>query len=296
MWRHDDGGNTELSRHAPGMDRTGASERHESEVGRVVTLYNRQQADGICHVCGDHGVNPERRLLRGQAKPVRDGIADGRLAELRLQLEATSEGLGADESEEKVGVRHRGERTPPAVAGRSRARADALRPHLQGSPDVHIGHTPPSGPDRPDLQDRKTQRVAGEAPLRSERRLPILNEADVGARAPHVERDAAGKTGTLRQPCCSHDARCRPRQQCLDRPAGDVAHAGQAAVRLHDVERIRADVEPLVDCLGKAGQVGRQHGRNVRIEGGHEQPPILTALGQDIRRQADRQVRDGGSQ
>ena len=136
--------------------------------------------------------NAARAPPRVEDEPAREGPADG------------------EAPEEEVRVGHRRLRAPPAVAGRSGRRAGALRPDPEGAVGLNPHDRAAAGPDGVDVELRHLERESIDpVVVRHAGREPV-HEGDVGARAPHVERDDVFDPRALRDPDRAGDPADRP--------------------------------------------------------------------------------------
>ena len=87
------------------VERPRAAVCDEREVGRIVSLFNRDDADGARHVGIYYLYYSERSLFRADAHRVGYLFLDGLLGELGVYLEPASEDvMGIDASEDEVRV------------------------------------------------------------------------------------------------------------------------------------------------------------------------------------------------
>src|SRR4029079_18973985 len=92
-----------------------------------------------------------------------------------------------EKAEDEVGVRHRRLDASVAVTGRTRLRTGALGYDVQHAAEVDARDGAPAGADGGDVQALQRHPLAGNAPIRSNRRLPAYHQRDVGRGAAHVE-------------------------------------------------------------------------------------------------------------
>jgi hypothetical protein len=123
--------------------------------------------------------------------------------------------------------------------------------------------------------------------LTADRRLAVLAERDVGGGAAHVEREdvvEAGLAGDEQRPC---DTAGWSGQNAVDRVARRLARRHQPGVGAQDVHvRPRADAAQL---LLQPVDIGGHPGPHVRVHARGQGALVLAELGQDLRRERDRE-------
>jgi hypothetical protein len=191
---NDDGWNLQIASDVDGVQRPGATHRHEREIARVVTALHRDAAHRERHFRHGNPDDAERHL---------DGVHLQRPAELRFEPAAgrsdierhlpTEEALGADAPEHDVGV---GDSRMPAAApitDRPRIRARAVRPELQCTDFVDPSDAAAARTDLDDVDDGEhhgmTARIAADVVALRDRHLAVFDEARRGRSAAQVERD-----------------------------------------------------------------------------------------------------------
>ena len=195
--------------------------------------------------------------------PAGEGVA----GELGIDLHAPAEErVGEHGAADQVRVGNRGLGAAPPVAGGAglgagRARADpehaaVVPPHDRAAARAH----------RHDVEHGNADGQAVDLGVAGEHRRAVPHEADVGARAPHVEGDEVAIAGALRLADRAHHARRRARVERGDGVARHAARGQPAAVGLHQAEaalepalaqRARERAEIAVD---DRLHVGREHG------------------------------------
>ena len=215
------------------MRRTGAAEGDEREGARIDPLLDRHDADRIRHVLvadAHHGrgrLDPVEAELRAQRVEHGAG-APG----IERELASEEEG-GIEAAEHHVGVGDRGALAALAVAGRAGHRARALRAHLEEAAGVDPA-------DRASARADRARRHAGHAhgqaeldlEVRGVERLSVDDQADVAARAAHVERDRLGRPGGARRVGAADRAARDAREQQVRRACTRLARERMTAVRL----------------------------------------------------------------
>ena len=120
------------------------------------------------------------------------------------------------------------------VANRPGVRPGALRADAQEAALVDPGDAAAAGADRGEVDERRGNRqppldlvvgVVGD--------LPVPHDADVTARAAHVERDEVFVPGQLAEEAATDHAAAQPRQHNVDGLVFGGLRCGPAAVRLH---------------------------------------------------------------
>ena len=239
--------------HAEGVDRAGAAEREQRQAGGVVAALGGVHAGGAGHVLVDEAVDAPGGLLDGQV----ERLGDVGLDRLRRRVDverhlAAEEEVGVEVAEHEVGVGDRGLRPAAAVTGRAGVGARGLRAAGEQPERVDVGERPAADADLDHVDRRRLDREAAAAreavgarglELVRDQRAAVLDQAQLGRRAAHVERHQVGeavRAGEL-----------RPRQRARggagfehpDRPRGGVLRGGDAAVGEHHAQAIgRAEV------------------------------------------------------
>ena len=200
---------------------------------------------------------------------------------------AAGERLGIDpaEHEIRIGDGRLGAASP--VARGAGVGARALRADAETAA-LLVGERAATGADGVDVHDRHQQRQAFERGLRRDLRAAVDDEADVEARATHVDADQVRPVEQARQRDEAHRAADRPGEQRLHRPLAGRARRDDAAARLHHVQR---RVQPALVQLALQPLEVPAHGRSrVRVEHRGRRALVLAPLGGDSMRQRDREV------
>ena len=201
---------------------------------------------------------------------------------LRVNCHAPAEeGLGPHRAPDHLGVGDGWLPPAEAVAGRARVGASALRPDPQHATPVHPGDAAAAAADRHDIEHRGLDRKAVDLRLGRERRLPALDQADVGAGPAHVEGDEVGEArapGLARRP---HHARGGAGEEGRDRAPAHAGGGQAAAVRLHD-RKVPAEAgrrQPILE----AAEIAVDDGLDVGGEGGGRAALVLPEHPCDVR-------------
>src|SRR3990170_3800799 len=150
----------------------------------------------------------------------------------------------------------------PAGAGGAGVGAGALRPDAEAAGGVEPGDAAAPRPDRVDVDHRHPDRVAGDGARLADEGGAGLNEGDVGAGTPDVDRDDVAVPGGLRGVERPHDAGGRAGQDQRHRARRRHAGPGDAAPRVHDLgvrrdpQRPERVVEPAEVAGADRAQVG----------------------------------------
>ena len=243
--------------------------------------------------CGHAGIEPERRRHFG-----RDGAAGGLDVERDLPAR---EPPRVDAPERDVGVGDGRGRTPAPVSGGTGVGAGAVGPYRDASHGVDPGDRAAAGADLHHLDDRDAQRNAaalGEARLAVDLELArglrreVVDEADLGGGAAHVEGDDPVEPH-LR---CDPGGKDRPAGRTgFDEPDGEPDRGIQArepAARGH--EQHRAGEAPRFQPGAQTPEVARHQRLHVGVRGGGAEPLVLADLGADFARQGDCDLRQRG--
>ena len=201
------------------MQGSGASERDHRPGGDLLPPLDGVDPGRIRHVLVDHLGDGERGERAGELEGRPDRAADRLGRSLRGEPDrATRELRRVDAAEHDVGVGHRRPLAAPVVAGGAGIRPRARRTHVEPPHLVHPCDGPAAGPDLDHLDGRNADRQA--APLEvsvgpgylegaGHLRLAAVDEADLGRRPPHVERDRV-PAAALRGRSRSRGSRHRP--------------------------------------------------------------------------------------
>ena len=176
----------------------------------------------------------------------------------------------------------------PYAAGPG-SRARRLRAVAERAGRVDLGQRAAARADRQHLDRREADRVAVlDEPLVRGAELAVVDEADVGARAAHVDADhvlvAAQRGRVPRRHGARRDAgRGEPDGELLHRLRGHHAAAG---VQDQQVAVVAVVLQALVEVVDVGGDERRQD----RVGDGRGEALVLEQLGQDAGRGGDRRV------
>ena len=237
--RHDHLRDVKLPRDSADMQRTRAAGRHQREVARVVALGDRHLAHRERHLV----VRDLDDRLRG-----RDRIKLQRACDLLLDAAQGGSGIelhGAAEeivrvepAEHHIGVGDGRLGAAAAIADRPRIGARALRSHFERADVVAPRNRAAAGADLDHVDHRQHHRmaagIAADVIARRQRRLALADQARLGRRAAHVERDHIGKSKRLPDRRRGDYAADRTRLHHGGRPLGCDLRRHHAAVRTHD--------------------------------------------------------------
>ena len=147
--------------------------------------------------------------------------------------EPRERGVLGDMAGEQVRVGDGGEVAAPAVASGARHCARALGSDHQGAAVVDPRDRPAARTDGDHVERRQPHRQAGDVALGRGLRATVEDEADVGARAAHVEADRVGEAIRRRDRGRGGNAAGRPRQQQRGGTLGRRHGVDQATGRRH---------------------------------------------------------------
>ena len=105
---------------------------------------------------------------------------------------AAEEIVGIEIAEHQVGVGDGRAVAAVAVAGGARHRAGALRPDMQDAAGIDPRDRAAAGAHAGDVEAVQGDPVAADLAVHDQRRGAVLDQADVGRGAAHVERDQVG--------------------------------------------------------------------------------------------------------
>ena len=265
------------------MHRPVAAEGDEHERSRVDAAPRRDLADRVRHV----GVHETEDALGGledrDAERTGDAVVQRRMRPLDVEAHLPAgEALRAEIAEHEVCVGHRRLDPTAAVAHRSGHRARALGTDLERARN-DARDRPAARADRLHVDHRQPDQVAMmPVPPRLHLGRARAHQADVVARAAHVDRDEVADARRVRHRGRAVHAAGRTRAHDRDRLLGDVAPRHDPAVRLHDeqlareaggaeppVERAEVALDPRADVgvherRARALELGRRRHHLVR--------------------------------
>ena len=292
---HEHAPDAQLLRQAPRVQRRGAAEGdHRVLLGRAAAL-DRVHARGVGHVLLDDlahaGRSPEGvHAERG---------ADADLQRLRgagwIQRQAAGgEARRVDAAEHEVGVGHRRQRAAAAVAGRAGLGAAGIGADGDAAHRVHAPDRAAAGADLDELDHRHAHRQAaalevapGARHLEAARALglAVLDEADLGRGAAHVEGEHVAQPALARQVRGQDGAARGPRLDEPDREARRLLQRRQPAAGHHQQQR--ASQPALARAFAQALQVAAHQRSHAGVGHGGREALVLAHLGADLARQAD---------
>ena len=262
-----------------------AAERHQDVVAGIAPTLGRDELDGP----HDVGIGqPDRavgHLRKGQIEVCRDVLERPVRSLLVDRHGAAEKGLGTDRALDDVRVGDGRAMAAPTVAGRTRLGARALRAHAQHAAVVHPNDAAAAGANRHDVEQRRAHRKTVDAGLAGELGLTVLNEAHVGARAPHVEGDETVESRLHRLAHRAHDPRRRPREERGHRVAPHARARQAPAVGLHETEASRKAARG--QMVLEPPQVLCDHRLHVGRDDRGRGPLVLPELGRRPRRTGD---------
>ena len=195
-----------------------------------------------------------------------------------------------DAAEDEVRVGHGRPRAAAAVAGGAGVGARALRPDAQAA-GLGVGERAAAGPDRVDVHDATSGAGSPRARLRGDVGLAVDDEADVEARAAHVDADQVRPAEDARERDAAHRPPDRPREQGLERRAGGA----DAAVTMPPLDCITCSgtASPRALQLAlEALEVAAHDRGGVRVDDGRRGALVLAPLARDA--MGERDGRRGG--
>ena len=259
----------ELRRQLRGVHGARAAECDEREVAGILPALDRDHAHRTLHGGRRHAHDPRGGVLDRAAEATRErrDCGDGAPA---VDVERAAQELRLDEpAEHEVGVGDRRLGATP-VAGRARIGAGALRADEQRSARIQPRERAATGTDRVDVERRHAHRQAIDAGLRAVGERPV-DQAHVGGRAAHVERDDRSEPRPARRRRGTDDPARRAGQDRAHRLDGRRARGRQPAARLHHAEAARHGA-------GERPQVTRHQRADVRVHHDRRRPLVLPVL------------------
>ena len=234
----------------------------------------------------DHGRvrdldDPVRGLDDVEPERLRAPLLDRLSRALDVQADLAAEEVArVQPPEDDVRVGHGRLRAAAPVADRARIGPGALRADAQEPARVDPGDRAATGSDLDEVDDRRPDGVAGErhpadpgagvaadVVVLGHRRLPVLDQPDLGGRAAHVEGEDVGPVERLTEVGGGDHAGGRARLDHEHRPAARGLGAEDAAARLHH-EQLRPHarvgetaLDPLQVALDDRADDGVDHRR-----------------------------------
>jgi len=235
--RDEDAADAELLRLHAGVDGPVAPEHHQRERPRVDAPSGGHAADGVCHIRIDEPEDARRGIDDGDPERRRHALLERRVSTLDVEPHGPArERDRVQVAEHQVRVGDRRLLAAAPVAHRPGFGAGALRSDLQRARfDVCDRATPRA--DRLHVHHREADQVAMmPVPARLHVWRPTAHQADVVARAAHVDGDEVLHARGSGDRARSHDAPRGTRAHDGDRLLRHVTARHDAAVRLHDEE------------------------------------------------------------
>ena len=271
-----------------GVERSGSTERDQGVAARVAPAFHGDGPNTGSDVFNGDAQNAfcRRDRIEFEARG-KFGHNLGRLIE--IQGDAPPGNGRRDASQHQIGVRHRRLAAAPAIAGRSRIRARAVRAHFQTPPASQPGNRPAARPNRMQLDHGRFEIIDIDLSLGQHARLAAFDQANISRGATHVKSNnilvaaQRAKMGGGNHPC-GWAGKGRGNRQ-----TGDLLGLGQSAARTHDV-KWRADV-PLAQVLFNPGVIRGQEGHQGSVQAGCIGPFVLAVFAQDVRRDGNKAVR-----
>ena len=270
------------------MQGTRAAERDQGVAARVAPAFDGHRADAGRDVLDRDAQNPLGSGGHVQVKPVGQFLHRGGGAR-RVERNAPAGQLRHDAPEHEVGVGHGRPVAASAVTRRPGMRAGAVRPDFQATPAGQPGDRTAAGTYGVQIDHRRLEVVDIDLALGQHARLAVFDQADVGRRAAHVERDDVAVPGQGAEVHRGDHPGRGAGQGRGDRQARNFLGAGQPAARPHDVER-RADVL-FVQMPCDAVVIGRQQRHERGVEAGGVGALVLAVLAQNVGRNGDEALR-----
>ena len=271
-----------------GVQRARATERDQGVAARVAPAFDRYRANAGRDVLDRDAQNPLGRGGHVQVEPVGQLLHRGAGARGVERNGAPGQG-GHDSSEHEVGVRHRRPVAAPVVTRRPGMRPGAVRPDLQAAPARQPGDRSAARAHGVQVDHRRLDVVDIDLALGQHARLAVFDQADVGRRAAHVERDDVAVPGQRAEVHRGDHPGRGAGQGRGNRQARNLLRPGQPAARPHDVER-RADVL-FVQMPCDAVVIGRQQRHERGVETGGVGAFVFTVLAKNVGRNGDEALR-----
>ena len=293
--RHDDLRDADLASDGHGVDGPRSSKReHRVLAGIAVSLCDVAPHRGR-HALVDDVVHAPGRAQRVEAELLRqaiDGRARGRLVQ---RHGAPEEGGRLEVAEERVRIGHRRKRAPSAVAGRAGLGARARGADLEQAELVHAGDAATPGADLQQVDHRNPQRNAASRlePLGPRRLeigahpgLVVVDQADLGGGAPHVEADDVVALQPARERGRGEGTGRRAGLDHHDRlPPCDVDREG-SSVRAHEEQT------PVLEPAVEPAEVAVEQRLDIRVGNGRRETLVFAELPRELRRERDRELRE----
>ncbi len=189
-----------------------------------------------------------------------------------------------EQAEQQVGVGHRRLLAAVAVGGGAGARARRSRPDAQRAARVAPGDRAAAGADRVDVEHRQRDRAAADLAPGGLAHLAVEDDADVAARAAHVEAQRVGLPRGVRGPGGAGGAARGAGEHGQHGVVGGLLERGQAAAGLHHRGLRQSG---LTRAVGEAAQIGGEQGGERGVELGGRGALVLPEGADDLVAEAD---------
>ena len=277
--RHQHLGDHQLPRERDGVERSGAAEREQDEVARIIAALQRHETDRARHFVVGHADDGGGDLVGAEAEVRADLLVEDvpHTIELRRARDA-EQPVRVQTAEQEIGVGRGRLVATAAVADRPRLGAGALRSHLQDAGGVHARDGAAAGADRVDIDHRHADgQPVAHLLVGGHGRHAVADHADIEAGAAHVARDDVAIARGERGVGGGLDPGRRPRHERVDGVAsGDVDRHGPA-IALHDQQLAPAALAP--QLTRERSQVPVDHRLHVAVDRRRGAALELTVLG-----------------
>ena len=250
--RNDHPSDTQFRGDAGGEQRSVAAERQQRELPRIAAAFHRHRADRPHHRRRGQPQHAERRFFDGAVQAVPPDRARSPLARHRRSSFSApaDQPAGIEIPQHQIAVRDGRRGAAAAVTNRARIGAGALRADLRRAAGVQPADRAAAGADLGQIDRRQFQHVAGadqqprsghhaaaDLDRLGAQDLAVLDQAGLGGGAAHVEGDDPRLVQPPRQRRTADDARGGAAFDDVRRRRGGERGRGQAAVRLHQLQR-----------------------------------------------------------
>ena len=262
------------------MHRPRAAVGDQREIAQIVATLHRHQTQRAQHRgIGDFD-HAAGGLEQRQTEPARERVErDARALAVEANGPAVhARGIEVAQCQIRVGD-GRFDAAEPVARG-PRLRAGAARPDAQRAGHVHVGDRATAGADGLHGRHRQAHRIATELALRRRLGNAVGNEADVGRRAAHVEREGTWNAEHARHVRGGGDTGRRAGGRQRQRSRARRVDGHHAAGGVQQVQRGAFDPPAQLAHI-RGGE--RHHGR---VQDGRTRALVLTKLRVDIARDA----------
>ncbi len=220
-------------------------------------------------------------------------LLDGSTRQRRIETHgAADEVVGVEQPEHDRGIRDGRLGSPAPVAGRSRIGARRLGADPEAAAGVDPRDRAAAGAERRHVEHRHANLVAGDVRLGPHQHTAAIDQGDIARGAADVDGDEVVETGLLPGRQTADGAGCGSRQEQPHRPLARDGAAGEAAARLHDLQR-RGHTR-LGEIALHVGEIAADDRLHVGIEGGDDGALVLAKDRIDLAGERDRHARHGG--